>query len=238
MQSQQSEVYQNFTSFLSMKRASNETFKNFESRFVAQVSKFNMNSSSSEVPEALTAFILFATSAVENGQSISVLAAASIGTPLDASATTDEYLPTVSHEKVASVLRQCNQVKSDASPSVNVNAVNTEPTKRQGGRNGNVKHRMTPAQIAQYKGKSKCHLCHKYGHFRSNHEDDGTLKPGTWCSETPVPGDDTTKFRKTITFNMTKLVDDESFDECFVGPLLDDSALYSGMGYVVQFIVQ
>lgn len=120
-------VYQNFTSLLSMKSPSNETFKNFDSRFFAQVPKFNPNSSSSKLLEALTVFILLATSAVDNGQRTSVLAAPSSRTSLDASATIDEYLAAAFYEKAASVLRQCDRVRSDASPSVNGQAISIEP---------------------------------------------------------------------------------------------------------------
>ena len=104
-----SDVYLNFTSLLSMKRGSTETFRNFESRFLAQVSRLNSTSTSSKLPEALRAFMLLANSSVDNGQRISVLAAASNGTSIDSNASTDEYLNAVQYEKVASVLRQCDQ---------------------------------------------------------------------------------------------------------------------------------
>lgn len=207
-----SKVYQNFTSLLSMKRALHETFKNFQFWFFPQISKFNSNSSSSKLPEALTAIILLAGSAVDNWHRFSVLAAVSNGTSLDASATTDEYLAAVSYEKVASVLRQCDQVRSNATPSINVQAINIELKKGQGERNGNGKHRITLVQLVQYKDKSKYRSCHKYSHFRSDHEAHGSLKPGARSSETLVLGDDTTKTRKTVTFNMVKLVDGKPFD--------------------------
>ena len=59
-----SEVYQCFTKLLFLKRRSNESVKNFESRFISQVSKFNASSSSDNLPESLTAFILLSNAAV------------------------------------------------------------------------------------------------------------------------------------------------------------------------------
>lgn len=82
-------------------------FLNFESRFSAQVCKFNAHSDQSKLPEALTAFILIASSNVDNSQLISILAASAphaesfTGTP-----TTTSFLKKVSYESIASVIRQ------------------------------------------------------------------------------------------------------------------------------------
>lgn len=124
-----SEVYQKSTFLLSVKRASNETFKNFESQFAAQVSNSNLNSSFSKLLDALKATVLLASSAIDNGQRNSTLAPASNSTWLDASARTEEYLAAVSYEKFASVLSQCDQVKLSASPPINVHAFDVEPKK-------------------------------------------------------------------------------------------------------------
>lgn len=114
------EVYQNFMSLLSMNCGHSETLKNFDSHFVARVSKFNSDSDSTRLPEVLTAFILLANSAVDNCESIFVLAAASNESSLQSSVTTDEYFATVSYETVASVLRQSDQMKYDAPSFFNV----------------------------------------------------------------------------------------------------------------------
>lgn len=108
-----SEVYQSYLGVLSMKRGSNETFRNFESRFMAQVSKFNSTTTSCKIPETLMAFTLLANSSVDNNQRISVLADLSNGNSLGPDSTTDQYLESVSYEKFASVLRQCDKAKTD-----------------------------------------------------------------------------------------------------------------------------
>lgn len=113
-----------------MKRATNETFRNFESRFPAQTSRFNSESGSSKIPEALPAFILLANSAVDNSQRKFVIARASNGTVLESSATTDEFLVTVLYRKEALLLRQWDEVRSDANPLLNVNVINAQVMKQ------------------------------------------------------------------------------------------------------------
>lgn len=55
------EVYSDFMDLLAVKRAEKEGFANFESRFQAQVAKFNSHFADSEFPEALTVFLLLGT---------------------------------------------------------------------------------------------------------------------------------------------------------------------------------
>ena len=89
-----SDVYRDYMALLNLKRGSNEMFKNFESRFEAQVSKFNAHSTVTKIPEALTALLLLANSNVYDSQRISVLAAASPGSGENDS-TMDTYLQAI-----------------------------------------------------------------------------------------------------------------------------------------------
>ena len=45
-----SDVYQDFMTLLTMKRGNNESFMNFESRFAAQISKFNAHCPTAQIP--------------------------------------------------------------------------------------------------------------------------------------------------------------------------------------------
>lgn len=146
-----SELYRNFTGLLSIKHAPNETFKNFEYQFFAQKSKISSNYSSSKLTPA---FILLAESDFENGQRIFALAAASHETSFYVSKNTDQYLVTVSYGKAASVLRECEQVMSDTSPSIKFNSVHVEYRKSRGGRNKHGKSRLAPTEIDAHKGKN------------------------------------------------------------------------------------
>ena len=124
-----------------------------------------------------------------------------------------------------------DQGKSDSSAVLKANSANTYP-KKSGNKNKNG-HSLTPAPFADMKSKSKCHRCHKFGHWRTDHTQDGSLKPGIKSFDYPAEGDvgSSAQPKKTIRFNMVQLVNDEkALDETVIGPLLDDGAPYSGMG--------
>ena len=70
------DVDQTFQQVMSTKRGLNESFKNFESRFEAQVSKYNSLSTESQLPNALVTFMLLSNANVDSSQRVSVLAAA------------------------------------------------------------------------------------------------------------------------------------------------------------------
>ena len=187
-----SAVYSDFISLLCTKRGEKESFKNFESRFEANVSKFNSHSEICELPESLTAFLLLANANVDNSQKIAVLAAAS---PKEAQceqdATTTAMLSAVTYTSVASVLCQCenkthNGKNTDLSSLV-ANSAQTHGIRR--------KQRLTPEQLADLKSKSVCHLCNQKGHWKSDHNADGSLKPGV--KSVPIaPTNDTNGKRK------------------------------------------
>ena len=89
-----SDVYRDYMDLLSLKRSSNEKFRTFESRFEAQVAKFNSNSTVCQIPEALTSFLLLANTNVDDSKRISVLAAAS-PTDDNTATTTEDYLKSI-----------------------------------------------------------------------------------------------------------------------------------------------
>lgn len=70
-----SEVRRDLNELRSTHRGQTESFRNYESRFVAQVAKFNANGGSIKFPESLTELMLLANFDAENAQPISVLAA-------------------------------------------------------------------------------------------------------------------------------------------------------------------
>eukprot|EP00171_Calliarthron_tuberculosum_P001315 IDg1315t1 len=233
-----SEVYYDFLSLLNLKRGSNESFKGYESRFEAQVSKFNAHSQKFTVPEALTAFMLLANSGVDSGQRISVLAAAAPSEEKcnPETSKTDDYLAAVSYRSIASVLRQCDKMAYGQS-SQHQNGItshNANTTYRKGN-NFNQRHarrRRTPAEIAEIKSKSTCRKCGQIGHWHSDHNPDGTLNPSVKSSP-PTSSNASGSNKKSITFNMANISSNSCSDSIpadFVGPLLDDGAPYSGIG--------
>ncbi len=87
-----SEVYQDFFDLLNTKRGQTETFKNFESGFEAQCSKFNSHSDASKLPDALLAFMLMANANLDGSTRISVLAAsAPCDSDFTAASTTADF---------------------------------------------------------------------------------------------------------------------------------------------------
>ena len=126
--------------------------------------------------------MLLANSNVENNQRISVLAASSPKeSDFEATATTDEFLDSISYSSIASIIRQCDTTSSAPStirplPVANV----TVPRSYQ-------RKRLSPQQLADLKSRSECHVCHKFGHWSTGHKQDGSLKPGVRSTEQPAP---------------------------------------------------
>lgn len=243
-----SEVYENFISLLNTKHGFTETFKTFESRFEAQVSKFNASSDAAKIANALTAFMLLAISSVETSQRVSVLAAASPSdSALEGTAmTTDQFLNSISYTMVASVLRQCDQVKnSDGyNSSAPLSALTaTTGQKQPQGRSGRGRRTLTPEQLADVKSRSTSYQWQEKGHWKSDHNKDGSLKPSVKSVQSNPRSTNVSKSpgsaqKNTVTFHMVQFTNNYDFAYDFFGPLLDDGAPYSGMGLSEFLLLQ
>lgn len=181
-----SEVYQNFVAVFDTTRDWTETFKSFESLFDAQLPKFNASSPTTKLPHALTELMLLANSALDSSQRVCLNAAAS---PTDGTisenATTDQFLDTVSYSTVVSLLGQCEQTRSSdtESSSTKIFALRaTTGDKNVFNSTMKGKQRLTPELLADFKRKSKCRERQKFGHWKSDHNSDGSPKPGTKSS--------------------------------------------------------
>lgn len=173
-------VYHDFLGLLSCKRGHSKDFRNFESRFAAQISKFNAHASSCVLPEAMTALMFLANSAIDNNQLISVLAAAAPNeSNLGDTPTTDDYLKAVKYESVSSVLRQCDKGKifEARMSQVSIAAASGHvPTSY--GHVKKPKRTLNPEQLADLKMRCTCRSCGKKGHWAADNNADGSLKPG------------------------------------------------------------
>lgn len=65
-----SEIFRDLKEILSTRRGSNESLRGVESRFAAQMSKFNSLDTRTKLPESLTALMLLANASVENTQRV------------------------------------------------------------------------------------------------------------------------------------------------------------------------
>ena len=158
-----SDVYQDFMNLLNLKRGTTESFRNFESRFEAQISKFNAHSDSSKLPASLTAFMLLANSNVDSSQRISVLAAAAPSSD-DSNSTTEDFLKAISYDSFASVLRHCDRSKTADQPSGTGSALHgnsASATNNAGSRKKKGKKRLSPEELADLKSKTTCRTCQK-----------------------------------------------------------------------------
>lgn len=209
-------VFRDFSEMISMRRGPNESFQSFESRFSAQVSRFNAHSKESELPEALTAFMLLANANVDSGQKISILASASPSSVPENPTTTD-YLKSITYGSISSVIKQCERPAS-LNPSSGIVG----------------RRRLSPEEFLALKMRTKCHKCDMYGHWANDHKPDGSLKAGMKSNPKPegTGSSGESPARRGATFNMVHLVPENvhvPFDNP-VGPLLDDGAPYSGIG--------
>ena len=89
-----SEVFKDFTELVITRRGQNEAFKNFESRYAAQLSNFNANGSSVCFPEALAALMLLSNAGVDDSQRISIISsvATSSSDKIEDGSNNDAYI--------------------------------------------------------------------------------------------------------------------------------------------------
>ena len=201
------EVYKDFTDLIRIVRGQSESYKNFESRYAAQMSKFNANGNSIQFPEALSALMLLSNAGVDDAQRISILSsvATSSDDNVDVDAANDAYITSIKYGSVASIIRQCDRLKTSAphdtpnsSNTIGSGLANTPRIPRRtnftphnpgsGNGNGNRnKSRLTPDQLADLKSKSQCRVCKLYGHWSTDHNPNGSLRSNVRSVPTP-PG--------------------------------------------------
>lgn len=234
-----SEAYRAFNALWSTRRNANENMKNFESRFSAQVAKFNSISTTTKLPECITALMLLSNSAIDDTQRVSVLAAAAPSDDnLNAQSTNDQFLSAITYQSVSSVIRQCDQ---SSAASENLNALNASSA----GTTYRGKGNRSRGNITM---KFPCDKCGKYGHWKRNHNPDGSLPPHVKSFDSPQisqsrndrnqsspsldQGEKSKK--KTLSFSMAKLSGSSASLPItgLLGPLVDDGAPYSAIGQV------
>eukprot|EP00178_Gracilaria_changii_P001339 TRINITY_DN1187_c0_g1_i12.p1 TRINITY_DN1187_c0_g1~~TRINITY_DN1187_c0_g1_i12.p1 ORF type:complete len:348 (-),score=40.05 TRINITY_DN1187_c0_g1_i12:1053-2096(-) len=225
-----SDVYHDFVGLFALRRGQNESFKNFESRFQAQMSKLHAHGSEVKLSEAVLAFALLANAYVDATQRISVLAnSAPTSSDFKNTSTTNDFLKAVSYSSISSVLRQCERAPSSAPRSNPLAAGSSNAVKSTANNKTKPKARLTPEQLADLKSRSKCNLGFKFGHWSTDHKEDGSLKNGVNSYDTPQGKSSTAR---TLTFHMAQLSSEYYSDQdpIHIGPLLDDGAPYSGIG--------
>lgn len=99
-------LYTELLGEITTNRYDNESFRDFESRFGAQLSRFNALASHTAVVDSISAPMLFANASVVSSQRVSIFGAASPSfNATQISKSTDELLKLVHYNDVATVIR-------------------------------------------------------------------------------------------------------------------------------------
>ena len=213
--------------------------KNFESRFSAQVAKFNAISNTTKLPECLTALMLLSNSAIDDNQRVSVWAATAPADPTMSSQSTNVmFLSAITYQSVASIVKKCDRTHTT---SVNQNSLagsSAGTTQRYGHSSPQNRGRTRPTK-AEYEAlmmKHLCNLCGKFGNWKRSHSADGSLPAHVKSVEksdrnrayAPV-------CKKTsVSSNMAKLIGSSAATTVSkdLRPLVDDGAPYSAISLV------
>lgn len=236
-----SEAYDGFSILINTRRNDNESLKEFETRFSAAVSKFNSFSTTTKLPQCITALLLLINASIEHSQRVSALsAAAPAGTVFNDQASNDDFLKVVTYNQVSSIVKQCEKS--------NTSIISANAGGPGGSRLYNPRGRRQPS-IAVLK-QHPCHKCGKYGHWKPSHLHDGSLPSNVKSFDTSEEFEnslgksssghkdddqETTSPRKTISFNMAIPTSPNSYttkDDNMYGPLVDDGAEYSAIGTI------
>ena len=181
--SQVSRMSEEFANLLSTTRSENEKLKAFESRFEAQVCRFNESSGCSILPEALLALLLLNNSNMDNNQRVSLLAAVA---PKSTDAlTSNELQNAIKYEQVASIIRSSDSVSSGTEKYLKASSARSVVSDR-------------AARIAKMKENSKCAECGEVGHW---YKDPECPKNKQKIQEKMEEGNDKHKKKNTITFS-------------------------------------
>ena len=242
------DTFHQFLELLQTKQDMNETYQNFETRFDANVCRLNTTCSGAKLPSAVLSFLLLTNSRIDSSQRASILSASCPTEKVNVEDDMKDILEQVSYEKVASVVRDCDepsrlmQSSSQSSSSSSLFTSNALPFRsKQSESLPRRKQKLTPSQLADLKSKSTCRKCRQKGHWatdldkcalapsrsglategNANHPDSGSNPPKQQKAK-----------QKTVTFNMAQVCTKDDESSITPGPLVDDAAPYSGMGIV------
>ena len=153
--SQVNTMSEEFSKLLSTSRGEREKMKSFESRFEAQVCRFNESSGSSILPDALLALLLLNNANVENNQRVSVLAAVA---PKSTESLDSEALrEAIKYEQVASIIRSSDSITNSSNEYLSASSAHTKPNDR-------------ISSISEKKRNSRCAACGEVGHWHKDPE--------------------------------------------------------------------
>lgn len=255
-------VYSELIRLMSTKRGSIETFRDFEMRFSAQLSRLNGIACHAAISDTMSALMLLANASAGAGQRVSILAAASpFSDAVEQTSTTDSMLELVHYDAVATVVRQCddhfnanNRTLSSDSAAFHRRNRPFHPKRNNSDRTNDRRQRMTPDQIKKANNINCCNKCGKLGLWFGDHHQDGSLPDGVMSSPTPITDEDKSNdgaaddgkstrgnnASNTITFNNATAftgstahhINNDKSNALNIGPLVDGGGPYSAIGAV------
>ena len=233
------DTFHRYLELMRTKQGDNETFKNFETRFDSQVSRFNASCKGSELPPALFSFLLLANSRIDTSQRISIISSALPRETDIVDKEAKDILAMIKYDDIATVVRACDEPKKllQTPRASHVMAVTTVSSPRYH-RKKRQKQRLNPEQLADLKSKSICRICKKKGHWASDQEPCRSADAkqifgnrNSDAAETKISGGSANDRKGILHFNMVSLSSSRNSIEV-PGPLVDDAAPYSGLGIV------
>ena len=231
------ETFHNFLDLLKTKQAESDSFKNFETRFDAQICKLNASCEGAELPSALVSFLLLANSRIDTAQRVSILSSAvPTGSVVSDEDSYPEILSSISYPDIAAVLRACDEPRRPMQTQRYVQGMSAQSTGRVNERHGRQKQKLTPEQLADLKRKSRCNRCKQLGHWAT--EGSKCPKSPEYSAQKPTGSSSRSgKVDKPVVSSTGTLhfqmADVREFGESDVpGPLVDNAAPYCALGIV------
>ena len=120
--------------------------------------------------------ILLVNANVYDFQRISILlSAATSTTGLTEDSTNEPYMESLSYAKVSVILRHCDNVSNN---SLHTIGSNSAAGRSQRSFPGNLQNMFNLIHLKELKMRSKCRKCNIYGHWSSDHIQEGSVPPG------------------------------------------------------------
>lgn len=161
---------------MTMHHGQTESFKSFEVRFPAALTKFNSLSTTTMLSQCHTVLMPLSNGGIDDSLQVSVFAAcASSDKNLSEHPTNNKYLQAVTCRQLAFVVKQCDHGTStvDASPS---GAVSKQTFFRHNdGKGYNRGFRKLSSSALK---RLRFYLCETFGNRRVSHRGDDSLKDG------------------------------------------------------------
>lgn len=141
------------------RRRKNESMKNFESRFSAQVSNLNSSEETEKLPECVKALIILYNSSIDDNQSVSLMvAAATSNKSLTGQSKNDQCFARITYNSVESVPKQCDKSSQSFTEQthLNLSSDGTNP-----GFNKRPRNFQSIPSKADFEVLKMCHQCNK-----------------------------------------------------------------------------